>query len=222
MLLDAEFEGKRVSIEDAEQIIELVTAYFSEENNRDFQSKWKDYNQFNAARVRLKLRQNWSFGIFEKTSKKLVAVMLCCVQESQLELTESEIEHEGLYLSTELRDLQEFFAKLEANVFEILNTEKLFYTGMVTVHSEYRKRGIASFLFETSQKLAAEAKCDYVVATPTNDFLSSSLARRGWIVLREFNLEEYDRQNGTHLFLNPAYHRTKACLICKKIEATQI
>ena len=222
MLLDTEFEAKKVSIEDADDIIELINKYYSEENNRDFQRKWKDFNQFNAIRVRLKLQQNWSFGVFEKSSKKLAAVMLCCVQESQLESTKSEIEHEGLHLSTELQNLGQFYAKLEANVYEILNTEKLFYTGMVTVHSKYRKRGIASFLFETSQKLAAEAKCDYVVATPTNDFLSSSLARRGWTILREFKFKDYDCQNGTHLFPNPAYPRTKACFACKKVEATQI
>ena len=138
MLLDTEFEAKRVSIEDADDIIVLINKYDSEENNRDFQRKWKDFNQYNAIRVRLKLQQNWSFGIFEKCSKNLAAVMLCCVQESRLESTKSEFELEGLHLSTELQDLGQFYAKLEANVNEILNTGKLFYTGMVTVHSKYR------------------------------------------------------------------------------------
>ena len=124
MLLGTVFEEKRVSIEDADEIIELINKYYSEENNRDFQRKWKDSSQFDAVRVQLKLRQNWSFGVFKKSSKKLVAVMLCCVQESNLEPTQSEIEKEELHLSTELQDLQEFFAKLEANVFEILNTKK--------------------------------------------------------------------------------------------------
>ena len=217
MSLDSDFEVKRVSVADEDEILKFIDVHYSQDSERHIYGKIQDLGKCNAIRVRLKMSQNWSIGVYEKSSKLLVGVMLGSVQENNLESTGPELENEGLHPTPQLQALLEFFEKLEENVFKILNLEKAFFPGMVTVHSHYRSRGIASFLLEMSQNLAIKAGCKYVIATPISDYFCSSLSKRGWTVLRELDYKEYDKDNGTNIYSTAVYPFTKAQLVYKQI-----
>jgi len=214
MSLDSNFEIKRLNNEeDVQEIIEFIAKHYSFEE--DLFGKIQGYDLYRDERVRQKLKQGWSFSVQEKSSKLLVAVMLCVV-ESKEEQSTKDIQNERLRISTtsELQAIENFFEKLEANFFELLSAERVFFPGMLTVHHQYRNRGLASFLFEISRRFAAEAGCRYVITTPTNDYLCSTLSKRGWKVLREINFKNYNLENEPRVFSKIAFPYTKAQLVC--------
>ena len=218
MSLGSNFDVKKLSIADVDEILNFIDVYYSQDNEKHIFGEMPDLDKYNATRVRLKLDQDWSYGVYEKSSQMLVGVMLGGVQKNKLDPSGTDLENEGLRLNSKLQAMRNFFAKLEENVFAFVNVEKVFYPGMITVHSQYRSQGIASFFLEFSQKVAIEAGCKFVIATPTNELLCSSLTRRGWTVFREFGYKEYDRENGTTLYSSAVYPFTKAQLVYKQVD----
>jgi len=212
MTLDSNFEMKRLGNEDAQTVTDFIIVHYTGDHEGKLSGNIPDLKQCHTARAQLILEQGCSIGVYEKSSQILVAVMLCVVENKQ-EHNKNSIVNQKIQLSPEMQAIQTFFKKLEDNFYDIFNAEKVFCPGMITVHRQYRHRGIASFLLETSVKFAAEAGCEFVITIPVNDYICSSLSKRGWKVLREINFKNYDRENGTCVFPKAEFPYTKAQLV---------
>ena len=97
----------------------------------------------------------------------------------------------------------------------MIGVDKVFYLGMMTVRSKYRRNSLSVLLVYASQRLAWESGCKYVVMCPTTEYLCKAMENDGWIVLREITFSNYDAEHNTDLFSNAKYPNVKAQLICK-------
>ena len=198
-----------------DEVVDLVNSEYSSDTAANRYGDVENMNEHNALRVKVKLRQNWSVGIFDKITNELLAVNMNTIERKSLEITDDDYKRLGFRLNSRLQQINRFFDTLQAGVFDILGVEKVFYWGMGAVRSKYRKKNLLGLLGYASYRLAWESGCKYIVACPTTDFLCKSMETHGWTVLRKINFSDYDAEHGTSLFANAKYPNSKAQLMCK-------
>ena len=230
LALESEFQVKRLTAADEDVIAEFIKS--SRHNSSLFQYQNEDARRLDKyndrlveVRVHLKLQENLSVGVYEKSSHKLVAVMLCWVQDATSDPNKV-ICSLMQPVPKEVQEELEFFDKLESGLFEHLSGDKhnmkVLFAGMLTVHLQYQLRGIASFLLNKSLNLAMEAKCTYVIVVTVNDFLIKSLAKKRWLLYRECRFSDYNSDNGTSVFSTAEYPTVKAQVLYKEAKAAVV
>ena len=210
-MLNSRFEVKRLNADDVVAVTDFIVVYYNADEEDCYWGKIDGLAEVNAERASKKLNKNLSVGVFEKSCGKLVAVMLCTVEEANFTPQKnSQKQFQKLF------DIGNFFMKLKNDAFEFLKVDKFLEAGMVTIHPQYRKLGIGSFLMELSLNLAVEANCKYVVASTLKDFWGMSLERKGWSLCGECVFARYDLENGTNIFFNAKPDFTKARTLYKE------
>ena len=129
--------------------------------------------------------------------------------------TEDDFKRFGFRLNQKQQQINRFFAILQTDLFDMIGVDKVFYLGMMTVRSKYRRNKLSALLILASHRLAWESGCKYVVMCPTTEYLCKAMENDGWIVLREITFLNYDAEHKTDLFSNAKYPNVKAQLICK-------
>ena len=213
MLLQSKFEVRRLTLDNFNEATQLITEHYGSEIQNNLWGKINKIDELFAVRVRKKLQQPYSLGVFEKSSNKLIGTMLCDVfKKNMLPLSEnSEFQNWPI----KLREIAKFMETLEEHAYVYLGTKKIFRVEMMAVHLHYRKLGISSLLLEMATSLACEANCRHVIVIPTNDFLCFSLKRKGWSLIKESKFNEQVSSNGDKLFPNARPPYTKAQVVFK-------
>ena len=106
---------------------------------------------------------------------------------------------------------------LESNVLDLLQVDKVFYSGMAAVHKMHRRKGITSNLRKASEALAKTAGCNYIVSVPTNEYLCRFFSKNGYKILREVNYLDYYSKKQVKIFQKVTSPYIKAQLVYKKI-----
>lgn len=214
------FQSKKLSHEHEAEVFDLITEHYS----KDFYFNWlglkgQDIDHYNIIRAKMKLKQDWSVGIFNKETNKLVAVSLNVVQRKgeTLDPEVQDFAYEETYLSDELQEIVELFAELEANIFDLLQVDQIFYAGMETVHPNFRKRGISYKLYQESESFARESGCKYIVASPTNEYICKSFLKKNYRVLKEINYTDFYLKTKAKVFSKVTYPYVKTQLVYKNI-----
>ena len=210
-------EIKTLTFQDLTDVLDLIVKHYSQDLfDNFFQLKGNEIDQFNINRVKMHLKQSWSVGAFDKETNKIIAVSLNRVQEKGKPLVPL-ILNKQMVLSNELEQIKEFFDDLTVNSFDLLQTDKLFFAGMVTVHEMYRRNGIVNKLRIATESLARTAGCNYIVSTPTNEYLCRSALQYDYKVLKEITYLDYYSRNHAKIFENVSSPYIKAQLIYKKV-----
>ena len=214
------FEIRKLTLESEETVLNLVNKYYSE----DVFKKWlgiqgDDIDLYNINRIKMHLTQNWCVGAFEKKTNNLVGVTMNIVKEKGKPLFPQlhDLSNSKTALSKHLKEFIDFFDDLAAGSFDLLQTDKLFFTGMATVHEMHRKKGIFNILREKSEFFARTAGCKYIVSTPTNEYLCKSFSKHGYQVLRETNYFDYYTRKNAKIFGNVVNSYVKAQFVYKKV-----
>ena len=207
------FEINKLTFKVLPDISDLIINHYSQDFYKKlFGLQGDDIDIYNINRIKMHLNQNWSIGVYEKGINNLVGVSMNRVQEK-----EKSFSIEKLSLPYELEQVLEFFEDLEADMFDLLQVDNVFYAGMVTVHNMHRRKGIFHKLREASETLAKTAGCKYIVYTPTNEYLCESFSKHGYQVLREINYLDYYSRKHVKIFKKVASPYIKAQLVYKKV-----
>ena len=172
--------------------------------------------QFTLVRAKIKLEKDWSIGVYEKSSGKLVAIALSEITTNNYLRGSTYFKRQDFTPSLEDEESRMFFKDLLCDVHDLLS-EKLFMIGMVTVHSDYRRRGITSLIWDFCCELAKGSGCNYAITVPITEYMCESLRKKGWTLLKEVNYKEYDRKNNTKVFCDTKHPWIKAQAVYKKI-----
>ena len=207
-----QFEVRRLIPKDENAVMELITHHFSRDHERELFGMQEDEDEHHIMRAKMKLKQNYSIGVFEKSTNKLLAVTLCTVQRRNDPFVDDSV-NKIEKKSTKHRQIVKFFEELEAGAFDMLKTDKYFFPGMTTVHKDYRKLGLATLTEPECWKMAIELGCRYGVITPTTDFLCEHAKKNGAQILRELKYADYNAAHGINLFVTTAYPNSKAQLV---------
>ena len=208
---------KRLSTKFLPDVLDLVVKYYSRDFFKNvFGLQGDDIDLFNTSRVKMYLNQNWSVGAFDKETNDLVGVCMNMVQgKGESLLTHNS--NEEIVLSNELKQVNEFMACLEANLFDLLQVDKVFYLGTAAVHKMHRRKGITRNLGKASETLARTAGCNCIVSVPTNEYLCQLLSKYGYKILKEINYLDYYSKKQVKIFENVTSPYIKAQLVYKKI-----
>ena len=208
---------KRLSTKVLPDVLDLVVKHYSRDLFKNlFGLQGDDIDLFNTSRVKMYLNQNWSVGAFDKETNNLVGVTLNEVQEKRKPLILPN-SNEEIVLSNELKQVIDFMDCLESNVLDLLQVDKVFYSGMAAVHKMHRRKGITSNLRKASEALAKTAGCNYIVSVPTNEYLCRFCSRNGYKILREVNYLDYYSKKQVKIFQKVTSPYNKAQLVYKKI-----
>ena len=201
-MLNSKFEARRLTSAHENEVVEFMTSYYSQAYFRPAYcvDETDNYDEYNAIRVRNGLKLNWSVGVFEKSTDNLVGVMLNSIRQKPQRYDLAEFEEAGFELSPKLLKNDKFFADFEAEIFELLDEEELFYFGMAAVHTEFRNQGVFSVVISACYELAKMSGCRYMYTTSTTDLLIQMLQHHGWSVVKETKCSDYDTKNNTNLF----------------------
>ena len=214
------FQVRKLTSKDEKEVLELVVHHYS----RDlYLNKYglhgEDIDEICRIRAKLKLKHNWSLGVFERSTKKLVAVSLNVVKTGSLETKSDALQQKKSVLPPQIEVIQRCLLKFEAGVFEELKADKIFYYGMGTVHKNYRRLGMQKLLRLKNEILAHEAGCQYMITSLSSNFLiTSRSSNMGYFVLRELFYPDYvDPVTNLKPFtnMNPTYQRLQ--MVCKVI-----
>ena len=195
MSVQTKFDVRQLTQSDLEVVQDLVWEHFGEEvyfKKYGWKGEW--VAQFCKTRVKIYLKQNWSFGLFDKSTNKLVAVTLNTIAEESLESQHEELEREGFIAHPKLIEVQRAWATLEEGIFQKLQAKKLFYCGMAVVHKDYRKQGLLTAMTIKSDQLANQAGCDYVICYLSVDLLVDAFLKsekHGYRLLKEIRYRDY-------------------------------
>ena len=208
---------KRLSTKVLPDVLDLVVKHYSRDLFKNlFGLQGDDIDLFNTSRVKMYLNQNWSVGAFDKETNDLVGVCMNMVyKKGESLLTHSS--NEEIVLSNELKQVNEFMACLESNVFDLLQVDKVFYLGTAVVHKMYRRKGIISNLRNASEALARTAGCNCIVSVPTNEYLCRFFSKDGYKILREMNYLDFYSKKQVKIFKNVISPYIRAQLVCKDI-----
>jgi len=219
------FQVRKLSMKNYEEFMNFITIHYFEDHEKSIFGDVKDMKKYNAVRVKMKLQQDWSLGIYDTTINTLVGVMMMTVEKKvldpcakSLDPCKHDFDKVGFRENLKLQQIDQFFATLEAGVFDMLQVDKLLYVGMVTIHVDYRKQGLLYLVSATATNMEWETACKYSVNCPTNEFACHSAKNLGFSVIREINYADYDSQNGTNLFANAKYPNIKAQLTYREIK----
>ena len=217
MFSESNFVAKKLTSENESAVIDFITVHYSQ---NFFKPAYEvnDSDEYNTIRARGLLKQNWSVGIFEKSTNKLVGLMLNTIRKKALGNEELKVETKQFELSQKVLELDRFFEVLENRIFGLLSEDNLFYLGMATVHIDYRNHGIFAMVIGACYALAKESGCKYIYATPTTSFLVHMMEKHRWTVVKEVIYSDYDARNGTNLFGDPKYPFTRIQLAYKEIK----
>ena len=215
-----QIEIRRLVFEDENEVLDLIRDHFS----RDLYSNWlglegEDVDFYHSAVTKLKLTQSWSIGVFEKSTKKLIAISVNGIQRSGNVLDT----HTDFFSRTEVRcskhleHVLTFYKNLESGVFDLLSTDKIFCSGLVAVHKKYRRKGISHVLREKSEFLARAAGCNHIVTVAVKEELCSSFIKQGYKVARELNYVDYYERTNATIFENLRHPYVKAQILYKNI-----
>ena len=214
---DRQFEFRRLTMKNYQKVVDLINSDYAKDHGVNTYGQIDNMNEYDAMRVEMKLQQPWSVGVYDKNLNELLAVIMNTVERRKsLDPTEDDFKQFGFYENFKQRQIDQFYANLQTGVFDTIGVDKVFYLGMMTVRSKYRRNNLSALLIYASHRLAWESGCKYMVACPTTEYLCKAMEKDGWTVLREIAFSKYDAEHKTDLFANAKYPNVKAQLICKK------
>ena len=211
-------EFRRLSMKNYEEVVDLIATDYTQDCAVNKFGRIDTMNERDAVRVKMKLNQNWSVGIYDKDSNELLAVTMNTVENRTCLApvpTEEDFKQFGFYLNQKQQQIKQFFITLEAGVFDMIGVDKVFYLGMMTVRSKYRRNNLSALLIYASNRLAWESGCKYMAMCSTTEYLCKAMEKDGWTVLREIKYSNYDAEHNTDLFSNAKYPCVRAQVICK-------
>nr|XP_002125115.1 uncharacterized protein LOC100184524 [Ciona intestinalis] len=197
---------KRLSLQNVIEIQDFIGAYYSpnEEMRKVLNVPIEDVIPVDKYRTKKHLEQNFSIGAFD--SDKLVGVILNEVVEKPTEETATEEDPEKTRLAAKYTwsaPILRLVAEIEEDPLKELAANKLFMMNMITVHTNYTKRGLASELMRRAELLAINQKCDCLVTTPSSGYTLKAVKKLGMIVHKSIDITTYvDKVTDTQPFKN--------------------
>lgn len=212
------FEVRRLTLEDKEEVLNLIVEHYS----KDYYPNWiglksEELDIRSINRVNQKLKQKYSIGIFDKSANKLVGVSLNEVQERKNLLNSKKRITKNPSESEEIRQITKFFQDLEDDIYDQLQVDRIFYTGMGTIHKDYRNRGLISIYEDEMKRMLLSSGCKYLVTTSTNEFMYQKLLKSGCTLVREVKYLDYFKKTGFKIFENTKYPYIRAAIFYKHI-----
>ena len=215
------FYAKRLNCNDTKTVSEFLAKYCIGENNymkliKD--TKDEDIIDYNNKRIKFRLKQPYSVGIFEKSTEKLVAVALGYVREKKLEL-DHEIPKNEISQITPIQLALNFVSTLEGDIFKMLNIDKVHEVGMGCIHPDYKNHGLMIMVVELAHHIARESGCKYSITKVTNEYLVKHVEKYNpERIKKQIKFLEYvDPITGINPFVNPKFPYVRAILLCLEI-----
>ena len=198
-----QLEFRRLTMENYQEVVDLMVSDYTQDCAVKLFGHMDNLDQYNAVRVKMKLHQSWSVGIYDKDSNELLAVTMNTVESTKsLDPSADDYKQHGFLVNLKEQQINRFFVTLEAGVFDMIGVDKVFYLGMMTVRSKYRRNNLSTLLVYASNRLAWESGCKYMVMCPTTEYLCKAMEKDGWTLLREIMYSNYNAENETDLFAN--------------------
>ena len=211
-----QLEFRRLTMENYQEVVDLISSDYTQGYVRNTYGHIDNMNERHVVRVKMKLQQPWSIGIYEKDSNELLAITMNTVENTEsLEPSANDYKQYGFRENLKEQQINRFFVILQAGLFDVVGVDKVFYLGMITVRLKYRRNNLSALLVYASQRLAWESGCKYMVMCSTTEFLGKAMEKDGWTLLREITYSNYDAEHKTDLFANAKYPYVRAQLICK-------
>ena len=165
---DEKFEVKKLTKGNKHETLELMKQHFMNDYVLKYVPSFhpQDIEDYLNSRFDKCVKQDYSFAIFEKSSKIMVAATLNYIRKKEPQATGNP------NLSPALQNLSNLMAQLEENLFETLKCDAVFDIGInTTVHTAYRNFGFFTLIAEGCLYLSLQTGCKYLTVRPTTEYL---------------------------------------------------
>ena len=176
-----------------------------------------DFVDYETERFKTCILQDYTFGVFEKSSSRLVATAFNKIVKSQSKGDFAQGHLEG---SNPMQVYERFVGEISANTFEILDVEDIFHCGGITVHRDYRRLGLARITGECSLFVGSKSGCEYLVTRPSSEYVIKIAMRlKGYNVLKEMKFADYvDPVTGLNPFAEAKFPHLRIQVGCIKMK----
>ena len=80
---DRQLEFRRLTMKNYLEVVDLITSDYTQDHGVDTYGHIDNMDEYNALRVKMKLQQHWSVGIYDKDSNELLAVTMNTVKSEK-------------------------------------------------------------------------------------------------------------------------------------------
>ena len=185
------FEVKPLALANQNEVITLMKHHYLKDSLFQYVSGMtpSDFVHYETERFKTCMLQDYAFGVFEKSSSRLVATAFNKIVKSQSKGDFAQGYHEG---SNPMQVYKRFVGEISANTFEFLDADNIYLIGGVTVHSDYRRLGLGANLTKCSRYEGSKSGCKYLVARPSSEYAIKLVLRiKNYTVLKEMKFADY-------------------------------
>lgn len=179
----------------------------------------EDIDQLYHDRIKVMLKQPYSFGAFEKSSDKLVSVLFAYVKK--ITSTAKDKKSRNQNLSYSVRVLTNFRTFLDSGLQKELNVDKVLEISLGVTHPNYKNYGLSNTLAKLLHIFSTETKCEYLVSYLTTEYICRIYEKNlPESIFKQVKFVDYtDYETGFNPFSKPEFPFLRMMLICQSLKA---
>ena len=223
MSLPEELFVKRLNPDNEKEVCDLLLKFYTIE--KTYLKFIKDINQdeviiLNNLRVKQRLQQPYSIGVFTKVSNKLVAISMGYVKKIS---SSSDKNKDEKQFSEPMKLNFRFLQMLERDIFDQLKVDKVFEMGMGVTHDDYKNQGLMGLTTKLCHHLSKQSGCKYIITKPTTEYVCKHIEKQTpESIINQIYFKDYiDPVTGVNPFTNSKFPFVQGMLTCAEIDPSE-
>ncbi|XP_078495813.1 uncharacterized protein LOC144751675 [Ciona intestinalis] len=220
-----EFMIKRISLENLDEVKELVKVHFSPRRQWAcaLNAPLAEVVYYDQLRAERNLHDNAAVGVFLADTGKLVAVSVNFIAPAAVNTLQTKhLDEEINKLATKyewLGYMNGLAEHLLENMWQDLGAKKILMSSLCTVDAKYARRGLLKKMLIKNETLASEHGCDFVTSLCSSSFSRRACQNIGHNIFASMDVRYYvDAETGTMPFSTMSPLHAECCLFYKPVK----